>query len=171
MTVAPKHRAFVALGSNLQSPQSQVAKAINELNALPQTHLVKASSLYKTAPVGYDNQPDFINAVAEIETALAAPALLTALLALEDAHGRERPFPNAPRVLDLDLLLYDDATIQTTALTLPHPRMYLRGFVMLPLAEIAPDVIIPNMGRVADIAANCTDQSVEKMNHPDKKQA
>jgi|SRR5450830_466229 len=171
MISSPKHRAFVALGSNLQHPAQQVGNALNELNALPQTTLIKASSLYKTAPVGYDNQPDFINAVAEVETTLTAPALLTALLKLEDAHGRERPFPNAPRVLDLDLLLHDDETMQTTTLTLPHPRMHLRGFVMLPLAEIAPDVIIPNIGKVSEIALACADQSVEKMHHPDKNPA
>ncbi len=169
MTSMPKHRAFVALGSNLQNPKLQVESAIRELNTLTQTRLVKASSLYKTAPVGYDNQPDFINAVAEIETTLTAPAMLTALLELENSHGRERPFPNAPRVLDLDLLLYGDATIKTASLTLPHPRMHLRGFVMLPLVEIAPDVIIPNIGMVSEIALVCADQSVKKMNHPDMK--
>jgi|SRR5450830_985811 len=171
MTSTRKHRAFVALGSNLQHPELQVGSAINELNTLPQTTLTQASSLYKTAPVGYDNQPDFINAVAEVETVLSASELLNALLALENSHGRERPFPNAPRVLDLDLLLFDDVTMQTTTLTLPHPRMHLRGFVMQPLAEIAPDVIIPNIGKVSDLAANCANQAVERMNHPDKKQA
>jgi len=171
MSIASKHRAFVALGSNLQQPELQVTSAFNELANLPQTSLVKASSLYKTAPVGYDNQPDFINAVAEVETTLTAPSLLSALLDLENSHGRERPFPNAPRVLDLDLLLFDDVAMQTAFLTLPHPRMHLRGFVMLPLAEIAPDVIIPNIGKVSDLALSCADQSVEKINHPDKKQA
>ncbi|WP_221764920.1 2-amino-4-hydroxy-6-hydroxymethyldihydropteridine diphosphokinase [Methyloradius palustris] len=165
-----KHRAFVALGSNLQNPELQVGNAINELNELPQTTLIKASSLYKTSPVGYDNQPDFINAVAEVETALNAPELLDALLALENSHGRERPFPNAPRVLDLDLLLFDDVSMQTSILTLPHPRMHLRGFVMQPLVEIAPDVIIPNIGKVSDIAVSYAGQSVEIVN-PDKKKA
>jgi|SRR5450830_16623 len=171
MTSKPKHRAFIALGSNLQNPELQLRTTINELNALPQTKLIKVSSLYKTAPVGYDKQPDFINAVAEIDTTLSAPALLAALLELENAHGRERPFPNAPRVLDLDLLLFDDVAMQTNTLTLPHPRMHLRGFVMQPLAEIAPDLIIPNIGKVRDIALSCADQSVVKMHDPDKKPA
>ncbi|MEZ0236846.1 MAG: 2-amino-4-hydroxy-6-hydroxymethyldihydropteridine diphosphokinase, partial [Methylophilaceae bacterium] len=101
------HRAFVALGSNLEDPQQQVLRALAELDGLPGTRVTAKSALYRTAPVGYDNQPDFINAAAEVSTTLEPLALLRALLALETAHGRERPFPNAPRVLDLDLLLYD----------------------------------------------------------------
>ena len=134
--------AFIALGSNLQSPQQQVLNALQALKHLPGGTLLQQSSLYKTAPVGYDNQPDFINAVAKISTNLSAQELLEAILAIEQTFGRERPFPNAPRVLDLDLLLYDDATIHTKTLTVPHPRMHERAFVMLPLAEIAPDIVI-----------------------------
>ena len=141
------HRAFIALGSNLQDPQQQVQRAMEELNGLPGTRLVARSSLYRTAPVGYDDQPDFINAVAEVETTLEAEALMRQLLALEATFGRERPFPNAPRVLDLDLLLYDNLELDTEVLTLPHPRMHERGFVLLPLAEIAPDLMIPGKSR------------------------
>jgi 2-amino-4-hydroxy-6-hydroxymethyldihydropteridine diphosphokinase len=157
------HLAYVALGSNLQHPEAQVSQALSELGHLPETRLVRASSLYRTAPVGYDNQPDFINAVASLETTLPPIELLRQLLALEASHGRERPFPNAPRVLDLDLLLYDDLIMHTAELTLPHPRMHLRGFVLLPLAEIAPDLNIPHQGNVVNLARACEDQGVQKL--------
>lgn len=156
-------RAFIALGSNLQQPQLQVQRALTELTELPETTVVKHSFLYKSAPVGYDHQPDFINAAAEVDTGLTPIKLLRALLALENSHGRERPFPNAPRVLDCDLLLYDDISMDTAELTLPHPRMHERGFVLLPLAEIAPDLLIASHGKVADLARACADQSVEKI--------
>jgi len=157
------HRAFIALGSNLQDPATQVSRAFEALAVLPATRLIRRSSLYRTAPVGYDNQPDFINAAAEVETDLDALSLLRALLALETSHGRERPFPNAPRVLDLDLLLYDDLTMNTPELTLPHPRMHERGFVLFPLAEIAPELEIPGQGRVGVLVLNCQDQGVERL--------
>jgi 2-amino-4-hydroxy-6-hydroxymethyldihydropteridine diphosphokinase len=156
-------RAFVALGSNLQDPAAQVTRAFDELAALPATRLVKRSSLYRTAPVSYDNQPDFINAAAEVETDLDPLSLLRALLALETSHGRERPFPNAPRVLDLDLLFYDELVMQTPELTLPHPRLHERGFVLFPLAEIAPGLEIPGKGSVSDLVLNCPDQGVERL--------
>ena len=156
-------RAFIALGSNLQQPRLQVQRALTELAELPEIILVKHSSLYKSAPVGYDNQPDFINAAAEVDTSLTPLKLLRALLKLENSHGRERPFPDAPRVLDCDLLLYDDISMNTAELTLPHPRMHERGFVLLPLAEIAPDLLIANHGKVADLAKACINQGVEKI--------
>ncbi len=156
-------RAFIALGSNLQQPQLQVQRAFTELAELPETTLVKRSSLYKSAPVGYDNQPDFINAAAEVDTSLSPLKLLRALLKLENSHGRARPFPNAPRVLDCDLLLYDNISMNSVELTLPHPRMHERGFVLLPLAEIAPNLLIANHGKVADLAKTCADQGVEKI--------
>ena len=155
-------KAYIALGSNLQQPQLQVQQALNELNDLPETRVVMKSSLYRTAPVGYDHQPDFINAVAEVDTLLEPVQLLHQLLALENRHGRERPFPNAPRILDLDLLLYDNITMNTPELTLPHPRMQARGFVLLPLAEIAPDLILANYGKVADLVKTCLELGVEK---------
>jgi len=156
-------RAFIALGSNLQQPHLQVQRALTELAELPETTLVKRSSLYKSAPMGYDNQPDFINAVVEVDTILTPVKLLHALLKLENSHGRERPFPNAPRVLDCDLLLYDDISLNTAELTLPHPRMHERGFVLLPLAEIAPDLLIVNHGKIADLAKAYINQSVVKI--------
>lgn len=157
------HRAFVALGSNLQDPQQQILRAFAELDGLPQTRVTVKSPLYRSAPVGYDNQPDFINAVAEVCTTLAPVALLRQLLALETAHGRERPFPNAPRVLDLDLLLYDDLELHDPELTLPHPRLQERGFVLFPLADIAPDMLVPGQGRVRDLLRTCPGQGVERL--------
>lgn len=164
-------RAYVALGSNLGFPQQQILKAFEQLEGLPLTEVVKKSSLYHSAPVGYDNQPDFINAVAELRTKLDPEKLLSYLLAIENLHDRRRPFPNAPRQLDLDLLFYDDQQMQTADLTLPHPRMHERGFVLLPLAEIAPDLSIAGLGAeegvagltVAQLAAACGNQGVTRI--------
>lgn len=149
-------QAFVALGSNLANPISQVESAFSALEKLPNTHVLKKSSLYKTAPIGYEAEqlneiPDFINAVAELETDLTPLELLDALLAIENQAGRERPFPNAPRVLDCDLLLYENISMESTKLTLPHPRMHQRGFVLLPLFEIAAQLSIPNHGKIATL--------------------
>ena len=149
-------QAFVALGSNLANPILQVESAFAALENLPNTHVVKKSSLYKTAPIGYEaaqlNQiPDFINAVAELETDLTPLELLDALLEIENQAGRERPFPNAPRVLDCDLLLYENVSMESTKLILPHPRMHQRGFVLLPLFEIAAQLSIPNHGKIATL--------------------
>lgn len=155
--------AYIALGSNLQDPEKQLKTALAEIRALPQTALLQASSLYRTAPVGYDNQPDFINAVAQVETGLAPLPLLHALLEIEQKHGRERPFPNAPRILDLDLLMHGETRMSSQELTLPHPRMHERGFVMLPLAEIAAELEIPGVGRADSLAANCAGQGVERI--------
>lgn len=144
------NRAFVALGSNLENPKAQVEQALVALSQLPETRLVKQSSLYQTAPIDcIATAPDFINAVAEVETGLTPEALLDAILNIENIAGRERPYINAPRVLDCDLLLYEGITLNTPKLTLPHPRMHTRGFVLLPLFEIAPDISIPNHGRIA----------------------
>jgi 2-amino-4-hydroxy-6-hydroxymethyldihydropteridine diphosphokinase len=117
-----------------------VADALDALNALPGTRLTKASSLYRTAPVD-SSGPDYINAVAEVATLLTAPDLLLALQQIEQVAGRERPYPNAPRTLDLDLLLFGAATVDSPHLTVPHPRMLDRAFVLVPLAEIAPGVV------------------------------
>jgi len=149
-------QAFVALGSNLANPITQVKSALAALEKLPNTHVLKKSSLYKTPPIGYEAEqlkqiPDFINAVAELETDLAPLELLDALLEIENQAGRERPFPNAPRVLDCDLLLYEDISMESTKLTLPHPRMHQRGFVLLPLFEIAAQLSIPNHGKIATL--------------------
>lgn len=134
----PEVIAYVALGANLGDPVGAVRAALDALAGASGLRLMRASSLYRTAP--HEAQgPDFINAVAEVATTLNAPQLLTALQAIEQAAGRERPFRNAPRTLDLDLLLYGDARIESPALTVPHPRWRERAFVLLPLAELAPE--------------------------------
>lgn len=155
--------AYIALGSNLKQPMLQIKQAIIALADLPQTKLLQHSSLYLTSPVGYDNQPDFINAVASLETTLEPSQLLESILDIESSFGRERPFPNAPRVLDLDLLLYDELVMHTPSLTVPHPRMHLRGFVMLPLAEIAPDLMIPKLGSVVELLAKLDISDIKKI--------
>ena len=149
--------AYVALGANLDDPLTQVRHAIEALRGLPQSQLLRASSLYRTAPVGIHGQPDFINAVAALETTLEPVALLDALLELEAVFGRRRDYYHAPRTLDLDLLLYDQQRIDTAKLSLPHPRMHLRAFVLAPLLEIAPDCAIPGRGTAAAwLPAVCT---------------
>lgn len=135
--------AYIGLGSNLDDPVRHVETALAELDRLPHTRVVRRSSLHRTAPVGYADQPDFINAVAELETDLPPERLLDELQALEARHGRVRSFRNAPRTLDLDLLLYGDLILETERLTVPHPRMRERAFVLEPLREIAPDLEIP----------------------------
>lgn len=160
--------AFVALGSNLNDPVLQVESALEALTHIPQSLVIKQSSLYRTAPIGYDaesikNVPDFINAVAELETSLAPLDLLDALLAIENKAGRERPYHYAPRVLDCDLLLYDNVVLNTEKLTLPHPRMHMRGFVLLPLFEIAPTCEIPNHGKIATLIQNNAFEDVQKI--------
>lgn len=139
-------RAYIALGANLGDAAAAVRRAVMALDALPLTRLRLASSLYKTAALDTDSpggartgDPDYVNAVAAIDTGLSAPALLKQLQALELRAGRQRPYRNAPRTLDLDLLLYGSARIESAQLTVPHPRMALRAFVLVPLAEIAPD--------------------------------
>jgi 2-amino-4-hydroxy-6-hydroxymethyldihydropteridine diphosphokinase len=156
-------RAFVALGSNLSDPEAQVNQAFNELDALPATRLIAHSSLYRSAPWGYSEQPDFINAVAEIETRLEPRRLLEMLLDIEHRFGRVREFLNAPRVLDLDLLLYNGLIHHEHGLTLPHPRMHERAFVLLPLTEIAPGCVIPGHGRATDHLAACAGQELQRL--------
>lgn len=146
--------AFIALGANLDHPERQIETGLRELAVLPQTRLVRSSSLYRSAPVGYLDQPDFVNAVAQIETGLGPRELLEALLAVERRHGRMRDFPNAPRTLDLDIALYGGLTLHEHGLTIPHPRMHERAFVIVPLAEIAPDAVVPGKGRVAGLVRN-----------------
>ena len=139
--------AYVALGANIGDPRRQLLAALDDLDRLPGTRVRARSSLYRSAPAGYADQPDFLNAVAELNTALEPEALLDALHDIEARHGRERSFRNAPRTLDLDLLLYGDRAAASERLTLPHPRMHDRSFVLQPLAEIAPDVDVPGRGR------------------------
>jgi len=155
--------AFIGLGANLGDPVAHVRGALTALAALPHTRLLRSSSLYRTAPVGYRTQPDFVNAVAALDTTLDPPSLLAALRAIETAAGRERTFPNAPRTLDLDLLLYGDAVIDAPALCVPHPRMHERAFVLAPLVEIAPQATIPGRGLAADWLARAGAQRIERL--------
>ena len=155
--------AYIGLGANLNDPAAQITHAFDELVRIAGTRLVARSSLYASAPVGYLDQPDFINAVAQLETTLAPRALLAALLEIEQRHGRERGFRNAPRTLDLDLLLYGAAHFHEDHLSLPHPRLTERAFVLLPLTEIAPDLVIPAKGRASDWLASCADQNVSRL--------
>jgi 2-amino-4-hydroxy-6-hydroxymethyldihydropteridine diphosphokinase len=134
--------AYIGIGANLGDAQQAVRTAIARLAQLPQTSLTRHSSLYRTAPVD-SGGPDYVNAVAELSTRLTAPDLLARLQALEQAAGRERPYRNAPRTLDLDLLLFGHARIDSERLQVPHPRMEQRAFVLVPLAEIAPELVRP----------------------------
>jgi len=155
--------AYIGIGSNLDDPRGQVLAAFEELDRLPHTRLVKRSSLYRSAPVGYAAQPDFVNAVAELETALPAERLLVELQAIEARHARTRSFPNAPRTLDLDLLMVGGAQLASARLTLPHPRMHERAFVLKPLLEISPDAEIPGRGPARAFLDACRDQDAHRM--------
>lgn len=148
--------AWIALGANLGNARAAVRWALAQLNTLPGTRVLKASSLYRSAPVQAQG-PDFINAVAEIETICDAMTLLAYLQALETQVGRERPYVNAPRTLDLDLLFYGDTSITSPTLTVPHPRWSQRAFVLLPLHEIAPQRVN------AVLLANVADQRIERL--------
>ena len=164
-------QAFVALGANLGDPVRQVQAGIDALARLPHTRLCAASSLWRTAPVGgawVAGQPDYINAVVLLETTLDSLSLLRELQSLEHAAGRERApdRPMAPRTLDLDLLTFGDEQSSAPELTLPHPRMHERAFVLAPLCEIAPDYLIPGHDRASTLLAPlipCADQSIQKL--------
>ncbi|MCZ4303703.1 2-amino-4-hydroxy-6-hydroxymethyldihydropteridine diphosphokinase [Zoogloeaceae bacterium G21618-S1] len=152
--------AFIGLGANLGDPVAAIAEACVALAALPDTRFVARSGNYRTAPVGVSGQPDYINAVARIDTRLSPMALLVALMDIEARHGRTRDFTMAPRTLDLDLLLYDHQQITLPGLHVPHPRMHQRAFVLVPLAELAPTREIPGIGRVDQLLASVADQVI-----------
>ena len=151
--------AYVGIGSNLADPRAQVLEAFGELDRLPHTRVVKKSSLYRSAALGHAAQPEFVNAVALLETELPAERLLAELQQIEARHGRHRSFPNAPRTLDLDVLLYGDAVLSLPALTVPHPRMHERAFVLQPLTEIAPEL----EERFKDGLQACAGQKIERI--------
>ncbi|WP_296809853.1 2-amino-4-hydroxy-6-hydroxymethyldihydropteridine diphosphokinase [Thiocapsa sp.] len=156
---------WIGLGSNLQEPERQVRAAIGELAALPESHLQAASRLYRTAPVGPPGQPDYINAVACLETRLAPRALLAELHRIELAHGRRRDGTRwGPRILDLDILVYGDARFDEPGLTIPHPEMARRAFVLVPLADVAPpDLAVPGVGILAELLERCERDGVEPL--------
>jgi len=153
-------RAFIGIGGNLGDARATVEDALRRLALLPGTSLGKQSRLYRTAPVDAGGD-DYVNAVAQLDTSLTPHALLAALRAIELAHGRERPYRNAPRTLDLDILLYGDLQLADDVLTLPHPRMAQRAFVLIPLLEIAPDIAIPGVGVAHDFLVQVQGQPIE----------
>lgn len=152
----PRMRAFVGLGGNVGDPIATLHEAIRELDGLPDTRMLRASRLYRSAAWGMQDQPDFTNAVALLETRLDPRALLDALLQLERSHGRDRDAETrwGPRVLDLDLLLYGDAVIDEPGLRVPHPHLHERAFALLPLVEIAPETVVPGRGWGRELLAD-----------------
>lgn len=154
---------FVALGSNLADPIQQIHDAVTALASLPHSHLVQVSPLYTSRPMGPQDQPDYINAVAQLETALEPLALLNALQHIEQAQGRVRKQHWGARTLDLDILLIDNLVLQSDRLTVPHYGMHERAFVLLPLFDIAPDLRLPDGRAVADLVAHCDHSGLIKL--------
>lgn len=161
----PAQRAYIGVGANLGDARATVCAALAALATLADSRLVHTSALFRSAPVAAAG-PDFINAVAAIDTALAPLALLAALQAIEQRFGRQRPYRNAPRTLDLDLLLHGDALLQTPTLTLPHPRLHQRAFVLRPLLQIAPNLAAPGLGQLAAWLPACADQAIDQLPAP-----
>lgn len=162
---AAAERIFVGLGANLGDPAGALDTAVAALAVLPQTRLIAVSPRYRSAPVDA-NGPDFVNAVAELRSALEPAALLAALHGIEAQHGRERPFPNAPRTLDLDLLLVGQRVVEpgvVGGLRLPHPRLHQRAFVLRPLLDLAPDLVHPTLGGLARLLADAADQRIDRL--------
>lgn len=161
------HDVFLGLGSNLAEPAQQLRRAVDQIAQLEGVKLTDVSSLYESAPVGYADQPSFLNAVVRVATELSPGALLAALQVIELDQGRTREFLNAPRTLDLDILLYDQLQQDDPRTTLPHPRCHERAFVLLPLLELAPDIVIPGRGAARDWLAGCADQGIRKFGRLD----
>lgn len=160
--MAAAARAFIGVGANLGAAQATVRAALLALQQLPRTRWVAASSLYRSAPVDASG-PDYVNAVAELRTELGPQDLLHCLQAIEQRFGRVRGARNAPRTLDLDLLLHGELRVDTAELTLPHPRAHLRGFVLRPLAELDPQLCLPGRGPIADWLPGAADQPVRRL--------
>ena len=163
MTRAEGVFAYVGLGANLGEPRRQLTEALAAMSSLPETRLAGQSGFYRTAPIGNTDQPGFLNAVAALDTRLAPAVLLAGLMDIERRQGRERPFVNAPRTLDLDLLLFGDEQIARPGLTVPHPRMHERAFVLKPLLELAPGARIPGKGPAIECLELCSGQFAERI--------
>jgi 2-amino-4-hydroxy-6-hydroxymethyldihydropteridine diphosphokinase len=159
----PPVKAAVALGSNLDGPEARVREGFAAIAALPQTWLLARSALYRTAPVGYADQPPFINACALVDTRLGARELLDGLLEIERRAGRVRDIPNGPRTLDLDIVLYGGLSIEEPGLCVPHPRAHERAFVLAPLLDVWPDATIPGHGSARECLARVKDQAIERI--------
>ena len=156
--------AYIGIGSNLANPVAQVQEAIEELGAIPDSILIARSSLYSSKPMGAAGQPDYVNAVVAIDTVLSAQALMQALQNIERRQGRERTGEKwGPRILDLDLLLYGGRVIDTADLTVPHPGLHERDFVLVPLEEIAGDINIPGRGMLSALISRCENHSLRKL--------
>jgi 2-amino-4-hydroxy-6-hydroxymethyldihydropteridine diphosphokinase len=153
---------YLGVGANLGDARAQVLQAVQDCAALERCRLVTSSSLYRSAPIDAGGD-DYVNAVLQIATTLPPLDLLDALQAIERRHGRERPYRNAPRTLDLDLLLYGRQCIAHPRLTVPHPRLHQRAFVLVPLAEIAPGLVLPGLGPIADHLVAVADQDIERI--------
>ena len=155
--------AYIGIGSNQGDARAHVLQAFEELARLPGTRLEGRSALYRSAPVEAPGQADYVNAAAGVDTQLSAAQLLAALQDIELRHGRERIHPNAPRTLDLDLLLYGEMSFASAMLTLPHPRMHQRAFVLLPLLDLDPRLEVPGLGTARELLARCAGQRIVRM--------
>lgn len=158
--MAAQDTVYIGLGANLGDARARVLAAIGDCAGLPGTRLLGRSSLYRTAPLDAGGE-DYVNAVLRLSTTLEPLALLDGLQAIETRHGRERPYRNAPRTLDLDILLFGDRQISTPRLTVPHPRLHERAFVLRPLAELEPALQLPGLGPLAPWLAAVADQRIE----------
>lgn len=157
-------RVYIGIGSNLNDPVKQVLEAVEELEMIPDTILVERSSLYSGKPMGPADQPDYVNAVVSLDTLLSAEDLHQALTGIEDMQGRDRSGGKwGPRIIDLDLLMYGNMTIGTETLTVPHPGMHERDFVMIPLEEIAGNLKIPGQGFIYSLINKCETHSLKKL--------
>jgi 2-amino-4-hydroxy-6-hydroxymethyldihydropteridine diphosphokinase len=165
MADAPTQRAYIGIGANLGDARATVAAALTALAALPDSRCVAASAVYRSAPVDAGG-PDYCNAVAALDTRLSPRDMLAALQRIEQSFGRQRPYPNAPRTLDLDLLLHGEAVLDDASLTLPHPRLHLRAFVLRPLLDLAPALSAPGLGALASFLPACADQRIDKLIPP-----
>ncbi len=153
--------AYIGLGANLGDAKQTLQQALESIAALPDTSQLAVSSIYRTAPV-QAHGPDYFNAVAKISTGLSAHDLLLRLQAIEQRHGRLRPYQNAPRTLDLDILLYGSDTVDDADLIIPHPRMHERAFVLIPLSELDPELALAQ-GKLSDLIARCSNQRIDKL--------
>ena len=154
--------AYIGIGANLGDRRRAIDSAIEALKARNGIEVLRASSVYRTASIGADG-PDYLNVVVELRSVLAPLELLMILQAIEAAHGRERPYPNAPRTLDLDLLLYGNQELALPTLQVPHPRLHERAFVLRPLVVLSPELVVPRRGRVVDLLSAVADQRIDRL--------
>ena len=157
------HSIFIGLGSNLDNPQQKIKDAIILISEIDDVNITATSSLYETPPVGFLNQPNFINAVVKISSSINYNDLLTKLFDIEHIFGRIRKEKNGPRTIDLDILLFDDLIVENESLSIPHPRMHERLFVLIPLLEISPIIKIPKYGSVSNLLSGLKKQNIKKV--------